>query len=44
VGGGGAGVELRLVPHFSIFVDARYLAAVKSADYGVGRAGVRLSF
>ncbi|HTV41897.1 MAG TPA: hypothetical protein VMF08_15045 [Candidatus Sulfotelmatobacter sp.] len=44
VGGGGAGLELRLMPHFSIFVDARYLAAVKTRDYGVGRAGVRLSF
>jgi hypothetical protein len=44
VGGGGAGVEFRLVPHFSIFVDARYLAAVKTPDYGLGRAGVRISF
>jgi hypothetical protein len=44
VGGGGVGVEVRLVEHFSIFADARYLAAAKSSDYGVGRAGVRLSF
>jgi hypothetical protein len=44
VGGGGVGVEFRLVPHFSIFADARYLAAVKTEDYGLGRAGVRISF
>lgn len=44
VGGGGAGLELRLVRHFSIFVDARYLAAVKTPGYGIGRAGVRISF
>jgi hypothetical protein len=44
VGGGGVGLEVRLVPHFGIFADARYLAAVKSPDYGLARAGVRLSF
>jgi hypothetical protein len=44
VGGGGLGVEFRLVQHFSLFVDARYLAAAKTADFGVGRAGVRISF
>lgn len=44
VGGGGVGLEIRLVQHFSIFADARYLAAVKTPDYGYGRAGVRLSF
>lgn len=44
IGGGGFGLELRLVPHFSIFVDARYMAAVKTDDFGIGRAGVRLSF
>ena len=44
VGGGGVGVEIRLVPHFGIFADARYLAAVKTADFGLARAGVRLSF
>lgn len=44
VGGGGVGLEFRLMPHFSFFVDARYLAAVKTQDYGLGRAGVRLSF
>jgi hypothetical protein len=44
VGGGGVGLEIRLVPHFSIFADARYLAAVKTPDYGFARAGVRISF
>lgn len=44
VGGGGVGLEFRPVPHFGFFVDARYLAAVKTADYGIGRAGVRISF
>jgi hypothetical protein len=44
VGGGGVGLEIRLVPHFSIFADARYLAAAKTADYGYARAGVRISF
>jgi hypothetical protein len=44
VGGGGVGLEIRLVQHFSIFADARYLAAVKSPDYGFARGGVRLSF
>ncbi len=44
VGGGGVGLEIRLVQHFSIFADARYLAAVKESDYGFARLGVRLSF
>jgi hypothetical protein len=44
VGGGGVGLEFRLVRHFSIFADARYLAAVKTPDYGMARAGVRISF
>ena len=44
VGGGGGGVELRLMPHFSIFGDVRYLIAVKTRNFGVGRAGIRLSF
>ena len=44
VGGGGGGVEFRLMPHFSIFGDVRYLIAVKTRNFGVGRAGVRFSF
>lgn len=44
VGGGGVGLEFRIVRHFSIFADARYLAAVKQSDYGYARAGIRISF
>lgn len=44
VGGGGAGLEFRPVPHFGIFVDARYLAAAKTDGFGVARAGVQLIF
>lgn len=44
IGGGGVGLEFRIVPHFSFFVDARYMAAAKTDDFGIGRAGVRLSF
>jgi len=44
VGGGGVGLEFRPVPHFGIFVDARYLAGAKTDGFGLGRAGVRLSF
>lgn len=44
IGGGGAGVEFRLCPHFGVFVDARYFAAVKTEGFGEGRAGIRLSF
>lgn len=44
VGGGGVGLEFRIVPHFSIFADARYLVPVKTPDYGLARAGIRLSF
>lgn len=44
VGGGGVGIEFRPAPHFGIFVDARYLAAAKTDGFGVGRAGIRLSF
>ena len=40
----GGGLELRLVPNFSVFVDARYVLADRIADYGVGRAGIRISF
>jgi hypothetical protein len=44
IGGGGIGLEMRILPHFSFFVDARYMAAQKTDDFGIGRAGVRLSF
>jgi hypothetical protein len=44
VGGGGVGLEIRVVRHFSIFADARYLASVKTPDFGYARVGVRISF
>jgi len=44
VGGGGVGLEFRPVKHFGFFIDARYLASVKTPDYGFARAGVRISF
>jgi len=44
VGGGGVGLEFRIVRHFGIFADARYLAAAKASDYGFARAGIRISF
>ena len=40
----GAGVEFRLTNHAGFFVDARYVFADRTDNYGVGRAGVRLSF
>ncbi len=44
VGGGGVGLEFRLVQHFSIFADARFLFAAKTDNFGLARAGIRLSF
>jgi hypothetical protein len=44
VGGPGVGLEFRPVQHFSIFVDARFLFAAKTDNYGLARAGIRLSF
>jgi outer membrane protein W len=40
----GAGVEIRFHSNWGIFIDARYVLADKSANYGVGRVGVRYSF
>jgi hypothetical protein len=40
----GAGVEFRFCRHFSFFVDGRYVFAQTSQNYGLGRAGLRLSF
>jgi len=40
----GAGIEVRFNPHVGIFVDARYLVARKTDDFGLGRAGFRFSF
>lgn len=40
----GGGLEFRFNPHIGVFVDARYVLAAKTDNYGLGRAGVRLSF
>ena len=40
----GAGVEFRVWRHFSLFADGRYVFAETSQNYGLGRAGFRLSF
>ncbi len=40
----GVGVEFRVVRHFSVFVDGRYAFTEYSPNYGMGRAGIRLSF
>lgn len=40
----GGGLEFRFDRQFSLFADARYVFADKTDDYGVGRAGVRISF
>jgi hypothetical protein len=44
VGGPGVGLEFRPVAHFSIFADARFLFAAKTDNFGLARAGIRLSF
>jgi len=43
-GQAGGGVEFRFTHNFGFFVDARYVFADKTDNYGVGRAGLRLSF
>lgn len=43
-GQAGAGVEFRFAAHIGLFLDARYVFAVKTENYGVGRAGLRFSF
>ena len=40
----GAGIEFRFCSHMGFFVDARYVVADKTDNYGVGRAGLRFSF
>lgn len=40
----GGGVEIRFNPHVGIFVDARYIVAHRTDDWGLGRAGFRFSF
>lgn len=43
-GQAGAGLEFRFTRCWGIFVDARYVFADKTEDYGLARAGLRLSF
>jgi hypothetical protein len=43
-GDGGAGVEFRFAQHVGFFLDARYVMAAKTDNFGVGRAGFRFSF
>jgi hypothetical protein len=40
----GAGLEFRFCKHFGIFADGRYVFAQTSQNYGLARAGIRLSF
>jgi hypothetical protein len=40
----GVGLEIRFVQHVSFFLDARYVLAQNSPNYGLGRAGFRFSF
>jgi hypothetical protein len=41
---GGGGVEFRFTPNTGIFVDARYVFADKTDNFGLGRVGFRFSF
>ena len=43
-GQAGAGLELRFTHGFGIFADARYVMTDETANFGLGRLGVRLSF
>lgn len=43
-GDAGGGVEFRFDHQWSLFADARYVFADKTDDFGIGRAGVRISF
>lgn len=40
----GGGIEYRFTPKFGVFVDARYVLPERTQNYGLMRAGVRLSF
>jgi len=43
-GQGGGGLEFRFTEKWGLFVDARYVIADKTENYGLGRVGLRLSF
>ena len=40
----GGGIEWRFAPHVGMFVDARYVWADKTKDYGLGRLGLKFGF
>ncbi len=40
----GGGLEWRFTPHVGIFVDARYVWADDTKDYGLGRLGIKFGF
>lgn len=40
----GGGFEFRFQKNWGLFIDARYVFAEETKNYGLGRAGVRLSF
>ena len=40
----GAGLEFRFTHHIGVFVDGRYVIPDRLGNYGLGRAGVRVSF
>ena len=40
----GGGVDIRLTPHFSLFVDARYVLPEHGDNFGLGRVGIRIPF
>jgi hypothetical protein len=40
----GGGLEWRFAPHTGVFVDARYVWAEETRDYGLGRVGLRFGF
>jgi hypothetical protein len=40
----GGGVEWRFTDHVGVFVDARYVWADKTDDYGLGRLGLKFGF
>jgi hypothetical protein len=43
-GQAGAGIEFRFMRHAGLFIDARFVFADKTENYGVGRAGLRINF
>ena len=44
LGNAGAGLEYRFTRNWGVFIEARYVFADETKDYGLGRLGVRLSF